>query len=98
MIEPSITQHDNAAVVSANHPPEQVQLIENAVISEDFVQENDDEPVNLDALLPLIDDHTTLLILNGPINANGSVPDIDEYTEPLDPNDLAVEEIPDPHV
>jgi hypothetical protein len=80
-IEPSIDQSGSAAITPNNQPPRQVQLIENAINPVNFAQENDDEPINLNALLPNIDDHMTLLNLNGPVNSDGLVPDINDYTE-----------------
>jgi hypothetical protein len=56
--------HRTATIIPNNLPPEEVQYIEEAINSEDHVQEDDNGPVNLDALVPDIDYCTTPLSLD----------------------------------
>jgi hypothetical protein len=62
MVELRIDRHGRTAtIIPDNLPPEEVQYIEEAINSEDHVQERNDGPVDLDALVPEIDYYTTPL-------------------------------------
>jgi hypothetical protein len=93
-IELNVDQHGGVTIISDNRPSEQIQSIENIVNPEDSAQEDDGEPVNLNALVPSRDDHTTLLSLNGLVDSDSSIPDIDNYATSSSLDDSAVDKVP----
>jgi hypothetical protein len=65
MVEQRIDRYGRAVIIIPdNLPPEEVQYIEEAMNTKYYVQERNDGPINLDALVPDIDYCTTPLILN----------------------------------
>jgi hypothetical protein len=54
-------------IIPDNLSPEEVQYIEEAINSEDNIQEHNDGPINLDALVPDIYYCTTPLSLDTPV-------------------------------
>jgi hypothetical protein len=59
--------HRTATIIPDNLLPEDVQYIEEAINSEDYAQESNDEPINLDTLVPDINYCTTPLSLDDPV-------------------------------
>jgi hypothetical protein len=71
MVEQRIDRYGRAAtIIPDNLPPEEVRYIEVAINSDD-VQEHDDGPINLDALVPDIDYCTSPLSLDTPVIGDG---------------------------
>jgi hypothetical protein len=65
MVKLLIDRHHRAAtIIPDNLPPEEVQYIEEAINSENPVQEGDDESADLDGLVPDMDYCTTPLSID----------------------------------